>query len=241
MKLLVSDFDGTYYLDDNDIKLNNKVIKDFQEKNNLFMLSSGRSYKSLKEKVNEYQIPYDYLSCCDGSILYDKNGNIIEMFSLDKSIIDEFLSLVKYAKVHTIQYSYPDDYYDKPRNDILIGCNIVILNQDITDSFINNYLKMQKIYPNYDFLIYSYHDRTFYCLKNKGINKSSTIRVLKDKLSLKDKDIYTVGDNDNDYYMLKHYNGYYIGNPSNNIKEVCLKGYNNVSNLVLDIIKGTTR
>ena len=85
MKLLVSDFDGTYYLDDNDIKLNNRVIKKFQNKNNLFMLSSGRSYKSLKEKVNEYQIPYDYLSCCDGSILYDKKGNIIEMYSLDKS------------------------------------------------------------------------------------------------------------------------------------------------------------
>ncbi len=241
MKLLVSDFDGTYYLNDNDIKLNNKRVKEFRKQGNLFMLSSGRSYKSLKEKTEEFNIPYDYLSCCDGSILYDKDGNIIDFFSLDKSIINEFLSLVKYAKVHNIQYSYPDDYYDNLKDDTLIGCNIVIMNEDITDTFVNNYLKMQTKFTNYDFLIYSYHDRTFYCLKNKGINKSSTINVLKEKLNLKENTIYTVGDNDNDYYMLKHFNGYYIGNPSDNIKNVCLKGYDSVSNLVNDIIKGTNK
>ena len=36
---------------------------------------------------------------------------------------------------------------------------------------------------------------------------------------LNKNDIYTIGDNDNDYPMLKEFKGYYIGNPNQNIKD----------------------
>ncbi len=237
MKLLVSDFDGTYYLDDNDIKKNNLCIKDFQDKGNLFMLSSGRSFKSLKEVTRKYNISYDYLSCCDGSILYDKFDNIIAKFDLEPSILEEFLTLKDYANIKKIQHSYPDDYYDTMQNGEMIGCNIVIENINITNTFLDKYYKMQEKYPNYDFLVYSYNDITYFCLKNKGINKGSAILTLKDKLGLINNNIYTVGDNENDYSMLKLFNGYYIGDASNKIKDVCLKGYNSVSNLIMEILK----
>ena len=235
MKLLVCDFDGTYYLNDLDIINNNEAIKEFQNNGNLFMLSSGRSFKSLKAMTTKYNIPYDYLSCSDGSILYDKFDNIIIKFDLEPSITDEFLSLSKYANVRKIQHSYPYDYSDTILNDTLIGLNIVIDNQNITDLFLDKYNEMKNNYPNYDFLVYSYDDITYFCLKNKGINKSSTIFSLKDKLGLINNNIYTVGDNENDYYMLKLFNGYYIGNPNDRIKEICISGYNNVSELISNI------
>ena len=74
MKLLVSDFDDTFYTDDINVLKNIKELEKYK-KNNLFMLSSGRSFNSLKKMCLKYNIPYDYLSCCDGSILYDKNNN----------------------------------------------------------------------------------------------------------------------------------------------------------------------
>ena len=149
MKLIVSDFDGTYFVDDINILKNNQYIDKFRFNNNLFMLSSGRSFKSLKEMTIKYNIKYDYLSCCDGSILYDNKDNILIKFSLNNSILKKFLSLKHFAKIERIQYSYDDDYYNERKNNDLIGCNFVIKNENFhccPESFGNciKFWKLQK-------------------------------------------------------------------------------------------------
>lgn len=227
MKLIVSDFDGTYFTDDYNIKINNDKINKFRN-NNVFMLSSGRSYNSLKEMVNKYNIEYDYLSCCDGSILYDNKGNIIVKYLLNTTIIKKYLNLQKYVQIEKIQYSYDDDYYSKLSSNKLLGLNIVIKNENINNKFLKEFYLLKDRYLEYDFLVYKHDDRTYFCLKNKNINKSSTIDKLKELLKIKYDDIYVFGDNDNDYAMLSKYNGYYIGNVENNIKDICIKGYNQI-------------
>lgn len=228
MKLLVSDFDGTYYTNETDIYLNNKSINNWIDNHNIFMLSSGRSFKSLKEMTKKYNINYQYLSCCDGSILYDKNDKIIIKYPLNPNIINKFLNLKNYAKIERIQFSYPDDYYSKKKDDELIGLNLVIKNEYVTEKFLKEFNLLKDKYQEFDFLAYSHDEITFFCLKNKGINKSSTIKYLQDKLNLNYHDIYVFGDNQNDYEMLKHYQGYYIGNANSDIKNICIKGFNNI-------------
>ena len=237
MNLLVSDFDGTYYLDDISILKNNLKIKEFRQKGNIFMLSSGRSFTSLKKMTEKYNIEYDYLSCCDGSILYDNNDNIIIKYDLNNSILEEFLNLTKLTKIEKIQYSYPDDYYPTYDGNILIGCNIVVDNNEINSKFLTSYKSLSKKYIDYDFLCYKHDDVTFFCLKNKGINKSTTVNFLKDTLNIENNNIYTFGDNENDYYMLKYFNGYHIGKVSDRIKEITLKGYSQVYEFFDDIEK----
>ena len=239
MKLLVSDFDGTYFRDLDSLEKNNKEIKKFREKGNLFMLSSGRSFKSLKEVSKKYKIEYDFLSCCDGSILYDNKDNILIKFDLDMNILNDFLKLKKYAKIERIQYSYPNDYYKRFHGKTLIGCNLVIRNECVTDLFFKKYKEMEEYYPKYDFLVYKHDDVTFFCLKNKGINKSSTVKFLEEKYNIPYQDIYTIGDNENDYYMLKYFNGYYVGNPDERIKNVSLKGFQEVADLLKEIEKSS--
>ena len=235
MKLLVSDFDGTYYTDDISILKNNEKIKVFRKNNNLFMLSSGRSFNSLKKMCEKFNIEYDYLSCCDGSILYDKENNIIIKFMLNQDILKEFLNLKKIVKIERIQYSYYDDYYPKYIDDNLIGCNLVIENDEIKEEFLKEFYKLQNKYKDYDFLVYKHDDVTFFCLKNKGINKSTTINFLMEKYKLNKNDIYPVGDNENDYPMLSLFNGYYIGSPDKKIVDACRNGYNHVYELIDDI------
>lgn len=228
MKLLVSDFDGTYFTDDINIKKNNQKIKEFRKNGNLFMLSSGRSYNSLKKMCIKYNIEYDYLSCGDGSILYDNNDNIVIKFNLNNDILDKFLSLKDLVKFDSIHYSYPDDYYNEYLDDNLIGLNLVVQNSFINTNFLNQFNILKNNYQNFDFLDYTHNGITFFCLKNKGINKSSTIKFLQKKLNLETNDIYTIGDNENDYEMLKLFQGFYIGNVSLKIQDVCIKGYNQV-------------
>ena len=228
MKLIVCDFDGTYFVDSNNILINNQYINNFRKQGNLFMLSSGRSYKSLLEMTKTYHIEFDYLSCCDGSILYDNKGNILIKFELNNSILKKFLSLKKYAKIERIQYSYQDDYYKAIQEDYLIGCNLVLENKEITKKFLTEFYKLQKEYPDYDFLKYTHDEITYFCLKNKGINKSSTVNYLEKNLNLDYQDIYVFGDNENDYPMLSCYQSYCIGNVSEKLKQVAIKSYNQV-------------
>lgn len=228
MQLIVCDFDGTYYTNEESILINNKYINEFRNKGNLFMLSSGRSFKSLKEMTIKYNIPYDYLSCCDGSILYDNKNNIIIKYPLNNTILKKFLNLKKFVKAERIQYSYPDDYYNKICEGDLIGCNLVIKNEFINNKFLKEFNKLKEIYKEFDFLIYSHDEITFFCLKNSDINKSSTVKYLEKELNLNYNNILIFGDNENDYPMLSLYNSYFIGNVDSKIKEVCLKGFNNV-------------
>lgn len=237
MKLLVSDFDGTYFTNLENLVKNNEKIHEFRKNGNLFMLSSGRSFKSLKEMCEKYNIEYDYLSCCDGSILYDQNDDVLVKYDLNEKILKEFLNLKDLVKYEYIQYSYQDDYYKEYKNNNLIGLNIVVKNEFINDLFLKELKFLENKYLEYDFLIYTHDDTTFFCLKNKGINKSSTVNHLKEMFKLNLENIYTVGDSENDYYMLKLFKGFYIGNPDDRIKNVSLKGYNLVKELIDDIEK----
>lgn len=236
MKLLVSDFDSSFYTDDINIIKNVEELNKFKN-NNLFMLSSGRSFNSLKNMCLKYNIPYDYLSCCDGSILYDKNDKMVVKYNLDESILNKFLNLKDLVNYLEIQYSYPDNYYNSYLNNDIIGCNIVVSNENINNNFLTKLQELQEKYKTYDFLIYDHVGITYFCLKNKGINKSTTVKYLEKLLNLDKNNIYTVGDSENDYNMLKDFKGYYIGNVNNRIKDVCIKGYNQVYELLDDLEK----
>ena len=49
-KLLVSDYDQTFYLDDFDIEKNKKAVTKFKSKKNIFVIATGRSYYDFYNK-----------------------------------------------------------------------------------------------------------------------------------------------------------------------------------------------
>ncbi len=237
MKLLVSDFDNTFYIDDDNIKKNVLAINKFRKNKNLFMLSSGRSFNSLKKMCLKYNISYDYLSCSDGSVIYDNKDQIIKKYNLNENILEEFIKLKDLVSYIKIQYSYPDDYYDTYIDNNILGCNIVVYTDFITNEFKFKFYELKEKYLDYDFLVYDHDNITYFCLKNKGINKSKTIKYLEKKLNILKEDIYTIGDNENDYFMLKDYQGYSVGKVSQRIFNVSIQNHNQVFELVEDILK----
>ena len=75
MKCVISDFDGTLFCDDLNENLNS--INNFVNDGNIFIIATGRTYESIKNEVNKYNIPCSYLICSDGSCIYDKENNLI--------------------------------------------------------------------------------------------------------------------------------------------------------------------
>ena len=235
MKLLVTDYDGTLLINDDDLRKNIIYLKKWQQDGNLIMISTGRSYSSIKNQVDLYKIPYDYLSCADGSIIYDKNNNILKMFEMDNEIIEPFKNFYKDLNYEEIQFSYPRGYSNILLSDKeLLGINVCIATVNYTKNIVNNFTKMSKKYPKYHFLNYMHPNFSYLCIKPFGVDKSSTVDYLCSKLDLTNDNVYIIGDSYNDFEMIKKYNGVAMENSCDEILNITKKKYSSVSEYIED-------
>lgn len=237
-KLIVSDFDGTFFTSVKDIEINCEKIFDFMSRGNYFLLSSGRSYDSLMEQVKKYNIPYSYIGTSDGSFLFDNNRNMIDSFTMSHDILKDLQGLFKNSIYEKIQYSYPKTYGKKyKKNSLLASVVFVINNKNISTSFLDDFDSLKENNKDYDFAVYSYKDISYYIIRSKGTNKGRLVQSLAEKIDVSKDNIYTIGDNDNDFEMIRDYNGYMIGD-NLGLVSVALERYNAVHELVSDINKG---
>ncbi len=237
MKILISDYDGTFDTSESDIKLNCKKINEFIEDGNLFVLSSGRSKKSLNEKAMEHGIPYTFLGCCDGSFLFDKENTMHFAFTMPHDSIDVLSELTRQKKHLTLEYAYPEDYceeYDKFK--LLGSVALTIEDGKIDEEFTRTFEKIRASHPEYQYDVYGHKGLTFYLVRPHGVSKSSPIEYLREKYRVGKEDVFTIGDNANDIDLIKDYNGFRIGRDES-LPHVELKEYGAVHELIDDIVQ----
>lgn len=237
MNLFVTDYDDTLYQNDDGIKENIKNLKKLQKKKFLIVISTGRSYPSIKLQVDKYQIPYDYLSCADGSIIYDTKGQIIYKSCINDDIIEILQSFYEKLPYEEIQFSYPEGYLNtlKGTQDLL-GINICLSSNNYNKKIVKEFMKLKKKYPNYNYLAYQHINFSYLCIKPINISKSFAISILKDKFKIKKEDIYVIGDSSNDIEMIKDFNGVRMTNSYPEIIKLTNKSYNTVSDYINEII-----
>ncbi len=235
MKVLVSDYDGTLYTDENNIRINCEVIRRFISEGNMFVLSSGRSLKSLMGKINEYNIPYTHLSCCDGSFLFNKDKLLMYANTISHDVKNIFFELEELKRHKKIEFAYPEEYSSKYDRIKLLGSVAFTLDEDSVDrEFMKVLKKIRDEHPEYQYDIYGYDREFYYLIRPHGVSKASPITFLEEFYNIDKSNVYTIGDNTNDKELIRDYNGYRIGN-NKDIIDVSLKEYNAVYELVNDI------
>ena len=237
MKLFITDYDGTLYTSDDSIKENNKKLKELQENHFYVVISTGRSYPSIKTQINLYHIPYDFICCADGSIIYDNKGNILNMSILDKEIVNHFIEFYQKLDYEEIQFSYPDGYYSNlQNNDNLLGINICLATNKFTKEIDNSFQKIKDEYPKYNYLSYAHPNFSYLCIKPENISKSSAVSFLQEKYHISKDDIYVIGDSSNDLEMIRDYHGVCMENSSQEVLNITKKVYKEVSDYIEDIL-----
>ena len=88
IKVLVVDYDKTFYLNDLDIKKNIDLISKFRKNGNIFIIATGRSYHDFLEKKEKYNIKYDYVLLNHGATILDKFDNVLYNFVIDEDIFE---------------------------------------------------------------------------------------------------------------------------------------------------------
>ena len=238
MKIFITDYDGTLFINENKIKSTVKKLTKLQNDDFIIVIATGRSYSSIKNQTTIYNIPYDYLICADGSIIYNKKNTIEKMYPMNNEIIkplEEFYQTLKYEE---IQFSYPEYYSNILNSDNkLLGINICLSTKNYNQEIVDDFFKIANHYPNYNFLNYTHPNFSYLCVKPKNISKSFAIKYLIKKHKVLKKDLYVIGDSLNDYEMIKDYNGVCVRNSYPEILKISKKIYENINDYIDDIKK----
>ena len=232
-KIIISDYDKTLYTNDEDMLINIKMIDRFREQNNLFVIATGRSYLDLERKLEKYPVKYDYLILSHGTVILDKNKNIIKIYTIKndtiKSIIDK-LSKMEGVKRNVLFNAYENDVSIDSDNLTKLMIKVDFNAGEKVSNFINDNYSDVKSY------IIATHKYTLIEVISSETDKGEAIEEMLKLENIDNKNVYTIGDASNDVEMIKKYNGYGMTNSDPCVLEVAVKLYDSVYNLIEEII-----
>ena len=141
MILLASDYDNTLNTFKLDLKINIYYLKKFIKEGNIFLLNTGRPYKSIKREIREYNIPYNYLSCNDGNILFNNLDSILYASNISDYIYKDLKQLEDKFKIEIKKIKFLDNVLEfeliiSSLNDIfLVELEKIMLKYDLCAKF----------------------------------------------------------------------------------------------------------
>ena len=94
IKILGSDFDGTLCRDGEITQRDAEAIADFQKAGNLFVLVTSRNFGEYLGVKKYGEVTYDYVSCCCGACLFDRNEELVADCSIGTEILGELCGLI---------------------------------------------------------------------------------------------------------------------------------------------------
>lgn len=218
-KLLVSDYDGTY-LDKNGesgfLLVNKKIITSFIDNDNMFAFASGRNFISLKGQTNKYNLPYNYLVCNNGTSIFNSKDELLHYKLIPYTSVIKTINYLN-KKNNILTKRYLDVFGNETTNfnDIAeIVCTVNIETPEMFEEVKNEINFLQSIFftKNSSQLCTVSDGKnsksTQYLVIKEPSDKKEAINFISSREGIDEKSIYTIGNDFNDYEMLKCYNGF---------------------------------
>lgn len=236
MKFIASDFDGTIHYRDGIAQNVRDALTDWQALGNKFGIVSGRGIQNLAYCVKEEKLKCDFLVANNGAVICDGDGNPLKVHTGNPECI---MKVAKFVLQYDCRYvcvcdlgdeifictperkelRYKDDdrfvildEFDqiKPFTQLSTVCRDVQLAIELTD------LVNEKFAGEVTAL------RNGYCIDivPYGVTKATGVEDMLAVFGGSHDDVATVGDNSNDYDMIKAFRGYAVANAIDNIKEI---------------------
>jgi len=230
MKMLVSDYDKTFYTNDIDIEINKKYVNEFRDRKNIFVFATGRSYSDFLSVKEKYNLEYDYLILNHGSLIMDSKKNILKYDIIDRNIINSIKNELNLDK--SISNFCSSIISDRANFD---DENIIKINAKYNDLDLVKEIK-KNILEKYNKSVNAFlaSKRTIEVVSKKS-SKVNGVKFLSDKLNINKNDIYTIGDGESDIELIDKYNGFSMYESVGELDHY--KKYNNVYSLIKDIME----
>ena len=232
-KMLVSDYDQTFYISDENIENNKKYVNEFKKNpKNIFVIATGRSYLDFYKKQEEYNFYFDYAILNHGATIIDNKNNVLMNIMFENSIIPELKDLLNLDK--SIKYFCCSGIESRVEfeHQNLTKINVKYMSKEYAFSILElvnerlgNYLKA-----------YYVNNNSIEIISNK-INKALAIYEIMNLNNIDKNNVYTVGDGYSDIDMIKEFNGYGMKESINEIKNLAIGQVDSVSDLIKMIIE----
>lgn len=230
-KIIASDYDRTFYVNDEDIQKNKDAVDEFINLGNKFIIATGRSYYDLMKKVNQYNIVYDYAIINHGATILNKENEPIYNLPMDNSIISQLKNDLELEKsIDWFCCSELESRVDFEHKDLT---KINVKYETKKKSIEMN----EKINQKYSDFVTSYNitSSSIEIVSNKT-DKSKAIKMIANNVEVENSNIYTIGDGYSDIQMIKDFNGYCMQESVEELKDTALGQCKSVSELVNKVI-----
>lgn len=206
MKIIVSDFDNTFYTAE--YEKNVQLIKSFIEKGNKFIIATGRPIYLLKPDIEDYNLDCSYIVCNDGGVIFDSKGKKIFEENIDKEVAKEVYELL--SKDDNFEEVFIDTAlnFSKDINDTFNAILALPKDKKIAQKQID---ELMEKYPS----IQGYISHRWLNILNKNSSKGNAIKMLMNMNNWSYDDVITIGDNYNDISMLENFNSFILKGDKN--------------------------
>ena len=128
IKLIASDMDGTLLNSDHKIPKENIELIKFVQKNGIqFVVATGRAYYEALPALNDESIKCDVISF-NGGIIYDKNGNIINITPMKLKDLYYTIEILKSLEISYQLYTKNTIYTNSIETDITAYIDLIRAN-----------------------------------------------------------------------------------------------------------------
>ena len=230
MKIIASDYDGTLNHNGIDDAKRNAISK-WRKAGNLFGIVSGRGYNSLVDVIKNKRFEYDFLLCCNGAVVCNKEGDVLKDSRCDGSLAKPFIydlfswgcPFAAVEKDIPVRVRASQEEYDE------VECKYTF--DDMPEiSYFNQISTMletvegaskivDKINDKYKEYLNPLQNGTCIDIVSYGMDKAKGIYALLDVLGAEYGDVIAVGDNINDAAMIKEFRSYAMENGVESIKQ----------------------
>ncbi len=201
MKILVTDFDKTFFTEE--YEQNIELVNKFISEGNIFIIATGRPIYLLKPDIDKYNINYNYLICNDGAAIFDCEDKKIYEDNIDESDAKKiFYELQNDLNLEKVFIDTARDF-SIDTNDTFNGIVALPIDRNKAYSTIN-YLCNK--YPS----IQGYLSHKWINILTKTASKGQAIKLLANMNNWNTSEIITVGDNKNDLSMSHDFDSYAI-------------------------------
>ncbi|RRC92089.1 HAD-IIB family hydrolase [Erysipelotrichaceae bacterium OH741_COT-311] len=253
MKIIASDYDGTLKQQEEiPLTIKQKIIE-FQNAGHLFGIITGRSLITIVEELEKQDIKVDFIVASNGSVIVDGNGKLLFEQTIKTEVAKKLLN-------HFETHNYPfyacnDGYhvygrYDsvdpraqahKKRHENLQVSKEVMLASNHIISFVVRGDDLKHKEALYHDVVTHFGDEVnviknlwVFDIMAKDISKKTGLDFIKKYYG--SDEIYAIGDDYNDFDMILAYKGYCVDNAIEVVKEVAVKSYTDVGELIEDVI-----
>ena len=253
MKILISDFDGTFFQSRKYSQELRDTVAEWKKEGNVIAISTARCACRMHETAVAIDLDCDYYICDHSAIIFDKDWNVISCNTVPKDeLMDLFDRLMEIGVEHIsvadglYEYALCPDNLPRERETVLQSAeemrktvvNPVSLHVRMADADVCRNLcdeingdPKSKIYASY-----CGGKGVFFFKKgnDKAIGGHKLLRIVGGEKS----DVYTIGDGADDACMISEFKGYGMIDSHPDVVAVARKIYDNVGQLMRDVMDG---